>query len=148
MHQCYGYCKCDLVDEVGFALFCWKHIWFGTIPRKLGNPGGQGPCSGHPHVCSAQHRVWHRTRAWECLLNECVTGEGGLLLAFSHGPLELGEQGVCLFLLGDSCELFLSRPWMCGPQGSRCTALSMGRCVRGGLAEGPAHTAGTTGWAS
>ena len=70
----------------------------GPFQGDLETLEGRGPALALP---SAQHRVRHRTRAWECLLREYMTGEGGLLLALSHGPLDLGEQGVCLFLLGD-----------------------------------------------
>ena len=58
----------------------------GPFQGDLETLEGRGPALALP---SAQHRVRHRTRAWECLLSEYMTGEGGLLLALSHGPLDL-----------------------------------------------------------
>ena len=58
--------------------------------------GGGGWWEADSSLCLS-HVVRHKV----CLLSEYMTGEGGLLLALSHGPLDLGEQGVCLFLLGD-----------------------------------------------
>lgn len=94
VHLCHRYSNVTLQVKEVLHLLSWNCIWFGYVTRGHGNPERPGPCSCQPCVPSAQHRVRHGTSAWECLLSECMTEEGGSQHALSHSPWELGEQGV------------------------------------------------------